>query len=322
MVLFVARDEVGSTIEALPVHKHRAFDRYNFDITDVEKKCLPENIKPIAGQRPIPNVVHFAILAPVDIPFLVYLAIRAALISLNPDAVQLHHFPGINKASKYLRILLKDERVHLVSHDEQALRRKMSKSNHLAHLADAIRLEIMQTSGGIYLDTDVYALQSLSHLRHAQQEVVLGHEGANRAGLCPGVILARPQSSFIQRWIDSYATFRAGEWNEHSVLMPKKLALERPWEALTCSPHTFFYPTWTAKDVRWIHEPLAETEVEITKELLRHNNGSLFEGQLAYHAWNNAAWKKYLSRLDERTVKEENTRFNMLVRRFLDVENV
>jgi Glycosyltransferase sugar-binding region containing DXD motif len=172
----------------------------------------------------VPNVVHFAVLAPADISFPVYLSIRAALIKVNPDVVKIHHFPGINRENVYLQQLLRDNRVQLVSHDEQALRQKMSKSSDLAHLADTIRLEIMQAEGGIYLDTDVYALQSFEHLRRLPQDVVLGHEGADRGGLCPRVILARPDSSFVNRWIDSYSTFQTGEWNYHSVTVPKQLA--------------------------------------------------------------------------------------------------
>jgi hypothetical protein len=69
-----------------------------------------------------------------------------------------------------------------------------------------------------------------------------------------------------------------------------------------------------------MHEPLSHTDAETTKEMLRFNNGSLFSGQLAYHAWNAALWKDHLSRLDERVIVEEDTRFNLMVRQFLDYE--
>jgi hypothetical protein len=67
-----------------------------------------------------------------------------------------------------------------------------------------------------------------------------------------------------------------------------------------------------------MHESLGAREFVATKRELEANNGSLFEGQMAYHGWNSLAWEKYFSNMDEQSVRTKATRFNLMVRRFLD----
>ncbi len=67
----------------------------------------------------------------------------------------------------------------------------------------------------------------------------------------------------------------------------------------------------------WLHQPLGPDQVEEVEEALRENDGALFPDQLAVHVWGHAS-RKYLARLDPQVIRTENTRFNMMVRRFLD----
>jgi hypothetical protein len=55
-----------------------------------------------------------------------------------------------------------------------------------------------------------------------------------------------------------------------------------------------------------------------TEAMLQRNGGSLYEGQLAYHAWNQMSWGLYLSKLDDQRVMEHDTRFNLMIRKFVD----
>jgi len=63
---------------------------------------------------------------------------------------------------------------------------------------------------------------------------------------------------------------------------------------------------------------LDEDEVAATEQMLQRNGGSLYEGQLAYHAWNQMSWELYLSKLNDQSVIERDTRFNLMIRRFVD----
>jgi len=58
--------------------------------------------------------------------------------------------------------------------------------------------------------------------------------------------------------------------------------------------------------------------VEYWKRELVKNGGGLFEGQVAYHAWNQMAWGRYLHKLTPKRVRERDTRFNLMIRRFLE----
>lgn len=65
-------------------------------------------------------------------------------------------------------------------------------------------MEILSREGGIYLDTDVYVLKSFTDLLNSPRDILLGHEGGNRYGLCNAVIVSRPGSRFMEIWRESY----------------------------------------------------------------------------------------------------------------------
>jgi hypothetical protein len=301
----------------LPYNK--GVDTYDFVTTEIEDACLNRaRLDSQLTPTPIPNTVHYVVgLHDAELSFLAYLSINTALKSLNPETVKLHHTENLNTSNEYIQILLQDKRVELVLHTADTVTSEMKLSSHFAHLADVLRLKVLYSEGGIYLDADVYILQSFDALRNSSRDVVLGHEGGNRGGLCNAIIIARARSAFIDRWIASYANFSAGEWNTHSVILPKQMAVKYPNEVCTLSPHAFFWPTWTRRHLRWMHNPLSQEEAIEAQKNLDANRGSYFDGQLAYHSWNQLAWKPYLSKLTEGIIKRDDTRFNLMIRKFL-----
>ncbi len=107
------------------------------------------------------------------------------------------------------------------------------------HRSDVLRLQILHEYGGVYLDTDVLCIKPFSEL--LTHEVVLGEEYG--LGICNAVILAKPRSPFIARWLLEYQSFDPTKWNEHSVLLPKRLAGGD--ESVTVLDHTrFFWPMY------------------------------------------------------------------------------
>ncbi|KAJ4204547.1 hypothetical protein NW759_014884 [Fusarium solani] len=213
---------------------------------------------------------------------LCYLALRSAIVTLEAD-IFLHYTyladppmlePGANATSN-VWIQRLEPYITLVYHAPETLpTQRYTKITsveggagmHYAHVADILRLQLLR-EGGIYLDIDVLALRPFTDLLHGPRDVIMGHEGGNRAGLCNAVILARPNATFIQRWLDSYysgASHGGGtgivdlsqEWNEHSVILPKKMEQEHPDEICALAPDAFFWPTWTWHHSEWMHEPL------------------------------------------------------------------
>ncbi len=96
--------------------------------------------------------------------------------------------------------------------------------NVIEHQSDVARLEAILKYGGIYLDLDVIVLKSFDPL--------LGHNctfGAESLDLLgSGVIIARPNASFIHLLYDQYRTFDDKSWNYHSVILPMRLARKFP----------------------------------------------------------------------------------------------
>ncbi|KAK3342824.1 hypothetical protein B0H65DRAFT_231198 [Neurospora tetraspora] len=313
----------------------------------------------------IPNIVHFiyGLSNPHSHPsaghfdFLSYLALRAALVSLQPTVVQLHYTylssppspdPGADPLSNpWIRRLAQKwpEKFRLVHHQPPA------EEGQYAHMSDTLRLQILLEQGGIYLDIDVFAVRSFASLLSAPadgKDTILGYEGGNRWGLCNAVIVARPNATFIKRWLDTYedVDLEKEAWNYRSVLLPKELAEEgndesgggrggkgeeargkdgkdgkeaKKGDVCALPPDAFFWPTWTWRHVEWMHTPLkTKEEKEYWERQIARNGGGLFENQMAYHAWGQMAWDRHLKWLTPEVIRKKDTRFNLLVRRFLE----
>ena len=102
------------------------------------------------------------------------------------------------------------------------------------HQADVARLQILLTYGGIYLDLDTIVLKSFEKLM--TYDVAMGAESPELLG--NGIIVARPNATFIRTWYEHYNTFDDRAYNEHSVRLPMTLAHQYPelvhieWEHL------------------------------------------------------------------------------------------
>jgi len=237
------------------------------------------------------------------------------LTSFGSAQVKLHYALLDQNNEWFLK--LKDK-VTLVYHDPELGVLGKTRSWQAAHRADLLRLQILSAEGGIYMDLDVFALRPLDNILHCQKNIIMGHEGGDRAGLANALIMTRKGSTFVDRWINTYENFSTQEWNYHSMTLPKRMALRYPEEICTLSPVAFYWPTWSYKHLEYMHNRLSPTEVLKTKEDLLANSGALFENQLAYHAWSQLAWDPYLKKLTPDSVRTHDTRFNIMVRRFLE----
>ena len=308
-LLFPLLGDLGLTLDFTGEKRVETFD---FETTNVEKECFHSESP---TKTPIPNVVHVIWLKNPELGFLNYLTIRSVLISLQPDRINLH-YTDLNKQNEWF-MKLRDN-VTLVQHDLEAEYGQQVQDNwQISHIADLLRLDIIAQEGGIYLDMDVIALRSFDSLLGCKKDLILGHEGGDRHGLCNAIIIGRPGSSFVKRWRESYGSFATSEWNYHSVVLPKELSSLHNDKICTVSPLVFYWPTWTRKHIRYMHEPLTPSEVEDFQDTLVENGGGMYPDQLAYHAWSQVA-STYLMDLSPERVISNNTRFNLLVRRFLD----
>jgi hypothetical protein len=66
-----------------------------------------------------------------------------------------------------------------------------------------------------------------------------------------------------------------------------------------------------------MYEPLGKKKAIEAQEVLNTNGGTYFDGQLdRYHALNQPALEAYLSNLTEESIQREDTRLNLMTRRF------
>ena len=99
-------------------------------------------------------------------------------------------------------------------------------------------------------------------------------------GLCNAIMLCKPGSEFMAKWLHSYHTFdsqgRDMTWDFHSVLIPYMLSQDYDWgDKLTIlEPNAFFWPLWDSLD-KYLLEPESNKYLDLYKE------------NYAVHLWDN-----------------------------------
>lgn len=285
--------------------------RWNWKDTQEEVFCRAPNLEP--SQEPIPNIVHYVLLGTnkAEMSYKTFLSIKATLIRMKPTEVKLHTY-GLVESNHWWNLV--KHRVTLVEYDRYSLKGPHNRPVNeygLAHQADFLRLAILQREGGIYLDADIYPFKPFTDLLNSPRDIVMGHEGGNRYGLCNAVIVARAKSEFLRIWRDSYSSF-GWTWNYHSVRMPKLLQVQ--YSDLICplSPTVFFWPTWAEVHGRYMHSEIDHDEILELKKNMSMYGGAMYENQLTIH--------QAPSGVSEEDIVEKDTRFNILMRDVVHTE--
>lgn len=251
----------------------------------------------------VPNIIHFIFGLEKkfgDKPFGLshYLAIKSAYIVNNPDKI--YFFYRYEPTGEWW------ERAKLFVEPIQiSVPRKVlgNKLYHYAHKADIIRLMVLSNYGGVYLDIDTICIKPFNNL--LKFDFVLGEQNIYKKeyGLCNAVILSKKDSSFLKLWYSSYKYFRSKGhdqyWDEHSVIVPLILSKKYPQYIHIEKETSFFYPSYT--------------EIETLFEKCK-----LFPEAYIFHLWESFSYEKYLSQLTTSSIREQNTTYNIIARKYLD----
>ena len=190
---------------------------------------LPPPIMPIAPEVQ-PRIVHYVYgldnsTSHTYFPYFRYLAVRSALLTLQPTATFFHYHtmptgPWWDLLVPFLTL----------SHvpDITSIFDPPRPVKHFAHKADVIRLQVLLSMGGTYLDVDTFILRDFGALGLREMDVVMGMEASadpsrgewEPKGLCNAIIMSKRASPFLRRWWDSYRTFSHEQWATHSVKKP------------------------------------------------------------------------------------------------------
>jgi hypothetical protein len=248
----------------------------------------------------IPRIVHYVFGMAPDFGgkpwgLMHYACVKSAVRWLKPEAIYLYYqFEPSGPWWELTRPLLTSVKIE---GPEEIFDNPLP---HFAHRADVVRLRKLIAHGGIYLDADVLVQRSFDDL--LEYPMVLGQEGEGGGiGMGNAVMLAEPNASFLQRWMETYRTFRSKGrdpfWNEHSVQTPFRLARQHPDEIKVLSHRAFFWPLWFEEHLRWIFDsidPIPTDEI------------------YANHLWETLAWQ-FIEGLTPGTVRGRATNFHRWV---------
>lgn len=188
----------------------------------------------------IPNRIHFIFgLHPTfgEKPFSMvhYLSILSAFKVNNPDEIVLHYaYEPKGEWWERTRPLVQLNRVTV---PEAIHGRALT---HFAHKADVLRLQLLSTEGGIYLDADTFCISPFRPL--FDSSTVMGIEP--NAGLCNAVILAEKAAPFLTLWLEHYRTFTDEDWRSHSVIAPYRISKRHPELVRIENEYAFFFPSY------------------------------------------------------------------------------
>jgi Glycosyltransferase sugar-binding region containing DXD motif len=191
-----------------------------------------------------------------------------------------------------------------------------------------VRLQALKQTGGIYLDLDTICVKPLHELLNNAfiigQELKAGYipknwrqkikfairkklnaEGVDTVnGLCNAALLSEKNSVFVNLWLNTYSSFRSTGrdkyWNEHSVIVPIKLAKENPAAITLLGPYAFHYPLYNKPGLQSMFEKVTD-----------------FPGAYLHHVWESFSWNDYLSRLTIQDILERDTTYNCIARQFI-----
>lgn len=276
----------------------------------------------------IPNLFHFVFGMKPDFggkPFNIihYLAIKSAYEVNTPERMYLHYqfepdgyWWELAKPFLHLNKVEAPEEIH------------GNKLMHVAHQSDIIRLKMLNEFGGIYLDLDTISIKPLKEfldnsfviakeylppvyytfgdrVKNCIRTANLKHLYQNQEiyGLCNAVMMSEPHSPFIELWLDSYKTFRSkGKdefWVEHSVKIPYEISKHHPKLVTILEPEIFHFPSYDPKGLKWL--------------FIKNTN---YPKAYIHHLWETNAWE-YISKIDEQSIKDRDTTYNVLARKYL-----
>lgn len=274
----------------------------------------------------IPDILHFVFGMAPDFggkPFSLahFLSVKSAVVLNKPLATYFHYqYEPEGDWWEKTKPLVKLNKI--VAPDEIFGRPLYN----FAHKTDVVRLQMLKQTGGIYFDIDTISVKPLTELLH--QSFVIGQElkpayvpknwrqqlkfkigwtksNLNKnSGLCNAVLLAEKNNEIINLWLDEYKTFRSKGrdkyWNEHSVLVPQRLASLNAEKITQLDPYAFHFPLYDNNGLKLMFEEVNE-----------------FPDAYVHHLWESFSWEKYLSKLNIEDIMSRDSTYNLIARRYL-----
>ena len=133
-----------------------------------------------------------------------------------------------------------------------------------------MRLNVIQTFGGIYMDTDVLFIRSLRPLMC--YDITLGEE--SHLALPMNLLIAIPNATFVNLILKEYdANYHSESWGYNAVLTPSVLSRKHP-DLIHVESESINQPTWERNSVGKIFD------------LIEKGGGFNWTKNYVVHLWN------------------------------------
>ena len=197
----------------------------------------------------VPNIVHYTWYNEKRVPIQFHhmLSILSAYKVLKPDIIYFHtDNEPIGEYWEQLKTIpsLKiNHRKAPTSLFGEPLKKPAFYNSH----SDVERIKVLMEFGGIYLDMDVFVIQSFDELR--KYNCVMGSE-EDSGRLCAAVVICEKSSAFLTLWINSYLDdYRVKKWGYNSGMVSTKMAKRYP-HLIHIEPTRLLRPNYDELD--WI----------------------------------------------------------------------
>ncbi|KAF8085306.1 hypothetical protein N665_0672s0022 [Sinapis alba] len=159
------------------------------------------------------------------------------------------------------------------------------------HLSDLTRLAVLYKYGGIYLDTDIIFLNSMTGLRNAIGAQSLDPETKRWTRLNNAVMVFDLYHPLMREFLHEYSTtFDGNRWGYNSPYLVSRVIQRlghKPEYNLTIFPPDAFYPVNWLKIPRLFKKPGTTIEAEWVEKTVQE----MSKGSYMIHLWNKVTRK-------------------------------
>ena len=178
----------------------------------------------------VPNIVHYIMIDFKSIGFTQFLSLLSVMKNHKPDLIYIHcncHQLSGDYYERTLRVVNKTNTQLIVRTIEKPTKifgQKLSKKWENWDLSDFIRTQVLMEFGGIYLDSDMYVVQSLDPFR--KYEMTLEWEG--KGDILTGILIANKNARFLKIMYNSFRKYEAKKYGWNGGIMPSRLLKKQP----------------------------------------------------------------------------------------------
>lgn len=176
----------------------------------------------------VPNIIHFLRFKQENFSFVDAVCVLSAFKNHRPDKIMFHTDvdgfigPYWEKVKNTPGIVYEIRRVVL---PDEIFGQKFSEDYHLWHAGDVTRIKILMEHGGIFLDNDIYVVQSLEKFQ--KFEMTIGWDENQCIGT--QVLIANKNARFLRLWLLSYRQYYPDKWYYNAGCKPTEEVLyKRP----------------------------------------------------------------------------------------------